>query len=106
MQQGPPGRSSYVESGGLPALLRPLFLHGGQVTSQCRGPEEHHTGQPARPMWLWVPQEGRREPWSLGGGGKGGGLHSARRDSGRNYQGLEGSAGPKHGRARRDGLNS
>lgn len=31
-------------------LLWLLFLHGGQVTSQCHSPEEHHAGQPARPQ--------------------------------------------------------
>lgn len=66
--------------GRFPALLWPLFLHGGQVTSQCHSPEEHHAGQPARPQssalragatGLWVPQEGPREPGRGGGGGKG-----------------------------------
>lgn len=66
------GCGSYVEGGGLPALLWPLFLHGGQVTSQCHSPEEHHAGQPVRPqssaplgMGLQVPQESPRELGSL-----------------------------------------
>lgn len=103
---GVPWLWSYVEGSRLPALLQPLFLHGGQVMSQRCSSEEHHAGQPARPqssacrratMQLWVPQEGPQEPRSLGGreGGRdGGGLHSAGRDSGSNGQGLEGTAAP------------
>lgn len=59
---------SHVESGGLPAMLGPLFLHGGQVTSQFHSPEEHHAGRPARPQssappltGLQVPQGGLQE---------------------------------------------
>lgn len=70
---------SHVESGGFPALLGPLFLHGGQVTSQCHSPEEHHTGRPARPQssappltGLHVPQGGLQEGGSIGRG-----LHSS-----------------------------
>lgn len=91
---GPTGDGSYMDSSGFPALLWPLFLHGGQVTSQCHSPEEHHAGQPARPqssapplMGLWAPQGGHWE-----GGDKERGLHSAGRDSGRDYHGLEGVA--------------
>lgn len=70
---------SHVKSGGFPAMLGPLFLHGGQVTSQCHSPEEHHAGRPARPQssappltGLQVPQGGLQE-----GGSTGRGLHSS-----------------------------
>lgn len=89
---GPAGWSFCVQSGGVPALLRALFLHGGQVTSQCQGPEEHHAGQPARPQSS-APGH-RKAPGSYGhreGRSKGRGLNSAWRDSGRNHHGLEGT---------------
>lgn len=60
-------------------MLGLLFLHGGQVTSQCHSPEEHHTGRPARPQssappltGLQVPQGGLQE-----GGSTRRGLHAS-----------------------------
>lgn len=106
-QRDPTGCGSYVAHGGFPALLWPLFLHGGQVISQCHSPEEHHAGQPARPQSFALRAGADRALGSTGraqgcgsrwGRRQGKRLHSAGRGSGRSCLGeavAQNSAEPK-----------